>query len=327
MTAKTTSARPLRAWIGLAFFAVVATVGLGAGLWVPADPNQQLDPAAARLRPPGTTLELLRLDDGRTYLADAVERAEGELRMSRLGRVQSVPAERVVAHEERTFLLGTDRLGRDVLARWAHGARVSLLVGLLAVGLAMTLGVAVGAVAALGPRLVDGVLMRAVDGLLAFPWFFLLLALAAFVPPSVGMLILILGATGWMGVSRLARSEIAGLAEREFVHAARGLGMGEVHIFFRHVLPNALTPLAVAATFRIGAMILTEATLSYLGVGVPAPDASWGNMIADSRSVLTEAWWVAGSAALGLVLTVASVTFVADGLRDLLDPRHGATSS
>jgi peptide/nickel transport system permease protein len=199
---------------------------------------------------------------------------------------------------------------------------VSLLVGLLSVALAMTVGILVGAVAALGPRLIDTVLMRAVDGLLAFPWIFLLLALATFVPLGLAPLVLLLGGTGWMGISRLARAEFVGLGERAFVHAARGLGASEARVFLRHILPNAVTTLSVAATFRVGAMMLTEAALSYLDLGIPAPHPSWGNMIADGRNVLADAWWVALFPAAGLILAVAAVTLVSDGLRDLLDPRR-----
>lgn len=318
---------------GLILFGLIALVGLSAPLWVPYDPNEQLDPFSGRLRAPGTSLEVVRFHDGRTLLADSVAVQDGELVMDRLGRIDRVPLPQVANRsvtgvgERRLFVLGTDKLGRDVLSRWALGAHVSLLVGLLAVALAMTVGVLVGAAAALGPRWLDGVLMRGVDGLLAFPTIFLLLALSSVVPRGTLVLVLLLGGVGWMGVSRLARAEIASCSRRDFVQAARGLGATETRVFLRHILPNVATPLSVAATFRIGTTILAEAALSYLDLGIAAPNPSWGSMINSGRSVLSEAWWIAGFPALSLVLTVVSVTWIADGLRDALDPRRRAALS
>lgn len=313
---------------GLAVFGVVALLGLTAPLWAPYDPNEQVDAVGGRLRPPLTALDVVRLHDGRSYLADRLEYGDDTVKVIRRERAEDVDLSRVdnleadgTVSERRLFLLGTDRLGRDVLSRWAYGAHVSLLVGLLSVALAMTAGVLVGALAALGPGWLDGLLMRGVDGLLAFPTIFLLLALSAMAPRGTWVLVLLLGGTGWMGVSRLARAEISGLADRDFVLAARGLGATESRVFLRHILPNALTPLLVAATFRVGSMMLSEAALSYLDLGVAAPNPSWGNMIAEGRSVLSEAWWIALFPSLSLVLTVAAITFAADGLRDALDPR------
>lgn len=326
--------------VGLTIFGLIALLGVSAPLWSPSDPNEQLDPLGGRLRAPMTSLEVVRLHDGRSYLADEVVLEGDELvvtrhdRMIDAERVERIPIDRVanlspngddrkrVVDERRLFVLGSDHLGRDVLSRWAHGAHISLVIGLLAAALAMSVGVLVGSLAALGPRWLDAVLMRGVDGLLAFPTLFLLLALAAVAPRGLWVLVLILGGTGWMSVSRLARAEISSLAQRDFVHAARGLGATEARIFLRHILPNVLTPLLVAATFRVGSVILSEAALSYLELGVEAPNPSWGNMISDGRIVLSEAWWIALFPSLGLVLTVASVTFVADGLRDALDPRQ-----
>ena len=323
--------------VGLTVFAVVALLGVSAPLWAPYDPNEQLDPLGGRLRAPLTSLDVVRLHDGRSFLADEVAREGDELVITRRDRmIDSERVERVAVDqvanlstnagktvdERRLFLLGSDHLGRDVLSRWAHGAHISLVIGLLAVALAMTVGVLVGSVAALGPRWLDGLLMRGVDGLLAFPTLFLLLALAAVAPRGIWVLVLILGGTGWMGVSRLARAEISGLSQRDFVQAARGLGATETRIFFRHILPNVLTPLLVAATFRVGQVILSEAALSFLELGVEAPNPSWGNMISDGRIVLSEAWWISLFPSLGLVLAVASITLVADGLRDALDPRQ-----
>ncbi|MDA8020199.1 MAG: ABC transporter permease [Thermoanaerobaculia bacterium] len=316
--------------LGLTIFGVIALIGLSAPLWAPYDANEQVDPLGGRLRPPLTSLDVVRLHDGRSYLADEVVVDGDEIIIDRRGRIDRIELKRVAnlssdgtgVTERHRFLLGSDLLGRDVLSRWAIGAHISLLIGILSVALAMTVGVLVGAMAALGPRWVDGLLMRGVDGLLAFPTIFLLLAIAAVAPRGTWVLILLLGGTGWMGVSRLARAEISSLAQRDFVLAARGLGATETRILFRHILPNVFTPLLVAATFRIGSTILAEAALSYLQLGVEAPDPSWGNMISAGRDVLSDAWWIASFPSLGLIFTVASVTFVADGFRDALDPRH-----
>lgn len=310
---------------GLLFLLVVG--GLLAPWLAPFHPNEQTDPGAVRLRPPGTRMEAVRLTHGRWRLADTVTRDGDRLLLTSKDRRREVSIDDVVPAadgrlwQSRTFWLGTDAFGRDVCSRWWFGARVSLLVALLAVGLAMTLGLAVAALAALGPRWLDRLLMRLVDGLLAFPWLFLLIALAAFVPPSIPTLVLLLGGTGWMTLSRLARAEFLSLRRRDFVLAARGLGMTETSIFFRHVLPNVGTPLVVATTLRIGYLILAEASLSFLGLGVQPPDASWGNMIAEGRHLLSSAWWVFTFPALGLVATVVSLHSVADVLRDSLDPR------
>ena len=322
--------------VGLTIFGAIALLGVSAPLWSPYDPNEQLDPLGGRLRAPMTSLEVVRLHDGRNYLADEVAREADELVITRFDRmigservdridvtrVANLAADGAGVDEQRTFVLGSDHLGRDVLSRWALGAHISLVIGLLAAALAMSVGVLVGSAAALGPRWLDGLLMRGVDGLLAFPTLFLLLALSAVAPRGLWVLVLILGGTGWMSVSRLARAEISSLAQRDFVQAARGLGATETRVFLRHILPNVLTPLLVAATFRVGSVILSEAALSFLELGVEAPNPSWGNMISDGRIVISEAWWIALFPSLGLVLTVASISFVADGLRDALDPRR-----
>jgi peptide/nickel transport system permease protein len=308
-------------------------IALAAPLLAPYDPAEQLDPAASLYRPPGTALAAVHLADGSWRLADRARRTPAGLEIERLGGVETLPASQVLnltpggVADRRTFLLGTDRFGRDLLSRMLYGARVSLAIGLVSVALALTLGVAVGSAAALGGRLADTVLMRGVDALLSFPWLFLMLALAALFHPGPRATVTILGSTAWMGISRLTRAEILGLRGRDFVMAARASGQHPLAILWRHLLPNAFTPVLIQATLLIGNLILVESSLSFLGLGVQPPLPSWGNLISEGREVLLQAWWVATFPGAALALTVIAFNLLADGLRDLLDPRQtgGAT--
>lgn len=319
-------ARAFRSTGGV-FAALVVALGI-LGPWVsPYGPTEYVDPAAARYRPPGTTLAEVKLDDGRTLMADRTWRTPEGLEVERLGRRETLPAERVVnltpegVADRRTFPLGTDGYGRDLLSRILHGARLSLAVAFLAVGIAVTVGLLVGAVAGASPRAVDALLMRGVDALLAFPRLFLVLALTALYRPSMTLVVLVLGGTSWMTVSRLVRAEIVSLKQREFILAARGLGLHPARILFRHLIPNALNPVIVNATLTLGDVILAESALSYLGIGIQPPTPSWGNIVADGRDVLVTAWWVSLFPGLIIVLAVLSFNLLGDHLRDFLDPR------
>ncbi len=218
--------------------------------------------------------------------------------------------------------MGTDPLSRDVLARVASGGRVSLAVAALAVALSVTLGALVGVAAGYYGGAVDAVMMRLVDGALAIPRLFLLLLLLALwerIP--ITAFVLIVGATGWFGTSRLVRAEVLRLREADYVQAARALGSGAGRIMFRHLLPNAAGPLLVAATLGVGEVILLEAGLSFLGLGIQPPTPSWGGMIYDAREVLVTAPWASVFPALAITLTVLSVNLIGDALRDALDTR------
>jgi peptide/nickel transport system permease protein len=217
---------------------------------------------------------------------------------------------------------GTDDLSRDILSRVANGGRISLSVAILAVGLSVTLGAAMGLVAGYWGGAVDAGLMRLVDAALAIPrLFLLLLVLAVWEQVPVAVLILLIGATGWFGTGRLVRGEALRLREESYVRAAEALGASRRRIIFRHLLPNTAGPLLVAATLGVGDVILLEAGLSFLGLGVPLPTASWGGMIFDAKSVLVAAPWAGIFPGLAIVITVLSANLFGDALRDAVDPR------
>jgi peptide/nickel transport system permease protein len=219
------------------------------------------------------------------------------------------------------YPLGTDDLGRDVLTRILYGARISLLVGFVAVGIATAIGIVLGALAGYYGRWVDATLMRFVDIMLCFPTFFLILAVIAFLEPSIWNIMIIIGLTGWMGVARLVRAEFLSLRERDFVLAARALGARDSRIIFRHILPNALSPVLVSATLGVAGAILTESALSFLGIGVQPPTPSWGNMLIVGKQTLGTAWWLSAFPGFAILLTVLGYNLLGEGIRDALDPR------
>jgi len=216
---------------------------------------------------------------------------------------------------------GTDKLGRDVWARSLYGARTSLGVALAAVLLSALFGVGWGAAAGFAGRRVDDVMMRVVDGLLAFPRLVLVLTLVALFSHSVGLLIVTIAVTGWMGIARLVRGEILRLRNREFVHAAVATGVSRSRLVGRHLLPNAAGAVVVSATLNVGAVILLESYLSFLGLGVGPPAPSWGSMVFDGREMLVEAWWVAAFPAMAITIAVVAFNLMGDGLRDALETR------
>jgi peptide/nickel transport system permease protein len=217
--------------------------------------------------------------------------------------------------------LGTDQFARDMLSRIIYGARISLSIGFVAVAIAIVLGSLLGAIAGyLGGKL-DAVLMRFTDMVMAFPRLVLLIMIIALFEPTIGLIIAVLGLTQWPGTARLVRGEVLSLREQEYVQAARALGFGRTRIILRHLIPNVLAPVIVAATLGIGNTIVLEAGLSFLGFGVQPPTPSWGTLVADGRQNLISAWWVATFPGLAIVATVLAFNLVGDGLRDALDPR------
>jgi ABC-type dipeptide/oligopeptide/nickel transport system permease subunit len=307
---------PPRLRIGAAMLAGLALAAV-AGPWLAPDPTTILDPREVRLLPPGASRVVVTRRDGTTLAGERAALAGDRWRLVLQGVSVEVPVAEVAGVGTRRFLLGTDTVGRDVLARILSGARVSLGVGSLALLVALVLGLGVGVTAGWAGGLLDSLLMRIVDALLAVPMLFLLLFLAAVFRPSLAALIAILGFSSWMGVARLARGQVLSLKQREFVLAARALGASPLRIAAVHLIPNALTPLAQDAALRLGDLILVEASLSFLGLGVQPPTPSWGNIVAEGQEVLANAWWLTFLPAGLVALTVVGAALLADGLQEI----------
>jgi peptide/nickel transport system permease protein len=217
--------------------------------------------------------------------------------------------------------LGTDELGRDVLSRLLRGGRVSLMVGLLAVAVSCPVGVVIGLASGFFGGWIDRMLMRFTDIQLAIPTILLAMALVTVLGPGVPNLIITLSVTGWTIYARLIRGETLALRDRDFIEATRAAGAGQARIMFRHVLPNVVSPVIVVATFAVGSMVVLEATLSFLGIGVPLRVATWGSMLSSGRTYLKSAWWITAFPGLAIFVTVLAINALGDSMRDALDPR------
>ncbi|MBU1007067.1 MAG: ABC transporter permease [Candidatus Omnitrophica bacterium] len=229
-----------------------------------------------------------------------------------------IDIDNILTAPSREHILGTDSLGRDLFSRMLYGARVSLLVGLIAVGISAIIGVSLGAIAGYYGGFADVLIMRFVDIMLCFPTFFLILAVIALLEPSIVNIMIIIGATSWMGVARLIRAEILSLKERDFIYAEHAIGAGDFRIITRHLIPNAMAPVLVSITLGVAAAILVESSLSFLGIGVQPPMPSWGNILSEGKSVMGAAWWMMLFPGTAIFITVLGYNLLGEGIREKL---------
>ncbi|PIU83549.1 MAG: peptide ABC transporter permease [Elusimicrobia bacterium CG06_land_8_20_14_3_00_38_11] len=234
--------------------------------------------------------------------------------------IEGIISERLQPPSKNHFL-GTDEMGRDVFSRMVYGTRISISIGIIAVGISVIVGTFFGLVSGYFGGKIDTVIMRFVDIMLCFPTFFLILMVIAFLEPNIYNVMVVIGLTSWPGLARLVRGETLSVKERDFIIAAKGLGLKKRRIIFVHILPNVIAPVIVAGILGVGAAILTESGLSFLGLGVQPPTPSWGNILTSGKDYIHIAWWLSLFPGLAILITVLSWNLLGEGLRDVFDPR------